>query len=176
MGPRRRDLRVQCRKGNCTDFHSLFIAIARSRGIPARFTIGFPLGTAASGKIPGYHCWAEFYSGGEWVPVDASEAWKHPQRRKYYFGHLDAARVAFTMGRDLVLKPPQHGEPLNFLIYPYAEMTDQRCRRRKSGRSFLTWTPARDAATRSLEHRELGVLVDVHFHRAGAGADDATRD
>jgi transglutaminase-like putative cysteine protease len=48
------------RKGNCTDFHSLFIAIARSRGIPARFTIGFPLGAAASGTISGYHCWAEF--------------------------------------------------------------------------------------------------------------------
>jgi transglutaminase-like putative cysteine protease len=110
------------KKGNCTDFHSLFIAIARSRGIPARFTIGFPLGSAASGKIPGYHCWAEFYSGGQWVPVDASEAWKHPERRQYYFGHLDASRVAFTMGRDLVLKPPQQGEPLNFLIYPYAEV------------------------------------------------------
>ena len=110
------------RKGNCTDFHSLFIAIARSRGIPARFTIGFPLTEAASGKIPGYHCWAEFYSAGQWVPVDASEAWKHPERRQYYFGHLDASRVAFTMGRDLVLKPPQHGEPLNFLIYPYVEV------------------------------------------------------
>ena len=110
------------KKGNCTDFHSLFIAIARSRGIPARFTIGFPLGEAASGKIPGYHCWAEFYSAGQWVPVDASEAWKHPERRQYYFGHLDASRVAFTMGRDLALKPPQQGEPLNFLIYPYAEV------------------------------------------------------
>jgi transglutaminase-like putative cysteine protease len=110
------------KKGNCTDFHSLFIAIARSRGIPARFTIGFPLGEAPSGKIPGYHCWAEFYSGGQWVPVDASEAWKHPDRRQYYFGHLDAARVAFTMGRDLVMKPPQQGQPLNFLIYPYVEV------------------------------------------------------
>jgi transglutaminase-like putative cysteine protease len=110
------------KKGNCTDFHSLFIAIARSRGIPARFTIGFPLGTAASGAIPGYHCWAEFYSGGEWVPVDASEAWKHPERRQYYFGHLDADRVAFTMGRDLELKPRQDGGPVNFLIYPYVEV------------------------------------------------------
>jgi len=27
-----------------------------------------------------------------------------------------------------------------------------------------------------LERRELRVPVDVHFHRAGAGADDATRD
>ena len=110
------------KKGNCTDFHSLFIAIARSRGIPARFTIGFPLGTPKSGKIPGYHCWAEFYSGGQWVPVDASEAWKHPQLHQYYFGHLDADRVAFTMGRDLMLTPRQNGEPLNYLIYPYVEV------------------------------------------------------
>jgi transglutaminase-like putative cysteine protease len=110
------------RRGNCTDFHSLFIALARSRGIPARFTIGFPIGKAKSGEIPGYHCWAEFYSGGEWVPVDASEAWKNPARHAYYFGHLDAARVAFTMGRDLALAPRQQGEPLNFLIYPYVEV------------------------------------------------------
>jgi transglutaminase-like putative cysteine protease len=110
------------KKGNCTDFHSLFIAIARSRGIPARFTIGFPLGASTVGKIPGYHCWAEFYAGGQWVPVDASEAWKHPQLRPYYFGHLDADRVGFTMGRDLVLKPRQSGAPVNFLIYPYVEV------------------------------------------------------
>jgi transglutaminase-like putative cysteine protease len=110
------------RRGNCTDFHSLFIGLARARGIPARFTIGFPIGAAKSGDVPGYHCWAEFYSGGVWVPVDASEAWKHPDRHDYYFGHLDAARVAFTMGRDLVLKPPQQGQPLNYLIYPYAEL------------------------------------------------------
>ena len=30
------------RFGNCTDFHSLFISLARSQGIPARFEIGFP--------------------------------------------------------------------------------------------------------------------------------------
>jgi transglutaminase-like putative cysteine protease len=113
------------KKGNCTDFHSLFIAIARSRGIPARFTIGFPLGAQSEGKIPGYHCWAEFYAGGQWVPVDASEAWKHPELRQYYFGHLDADRVAFTMGRDLVLTPRQSGEPVNFLIYPYVEVDGQ---------------------------------------------------
>jgi len=110
------------RHGNCTDFHSLFIGLARAGGIPARFTIGFPIGAAKSGDVPGYHCWAEFYSGGVWVPVDASEASKHPDLHDYYFGHLDAARVAFTTGRDLVLKPPQSGEPLNYLIYPYAEL------------------------------------------------------
>ena len=110
------------RRGNCTDFHSLFIGLARAGGIPARFTIGFPIGAAKSGDIPGYHCWAEFYSGGEWVPVDASEAWKNPARHAYYFGRLDAARVAFTMGRDLKLTPRPQGEPLNYLIYPYVEV------------------------------------------------------
>jgi len=31
------------RRGNCTDFHAIFIGCARAMGIPARFAIGFPL-------------------------------------------------------------------------------------------------------------------------------------
>lgn len=110
--------------GNCTDFHSLFIAMARSRGIPARFIMGFPLPeTRGAGEVKGYHCWAEFFVDGVgWVPVDASEADKHPELANYYFGSLTADRVAFTRGRDLVLVPPQQGPPLNFFIYPYAEL------------------------------------------------------
>ena len=43
------------KKGNCTDFHSLFIAMARSQGIPARFEIGFPLpADRHSAEIAGY--------------------------------------------------------------------------------------------------------------------------
>lgn len=62
--------------GNCTDFHSLFISLARAEHIPARFEIGFPLPrNSHAGEIPGYHCWAEFYvNGAAWVPVDISEA------------------------------------------------------------------------------------------------------
>ncbi|MGA8145054.1 MAG: transglutaminase domain-containing protein, partial [Candidatus Acidiferrales bacterium] len=56
--------------GNCTDFHSLFIAMARAAGIPARFEIGFSLPTnARAGVIASYHCWAQFYVNGiGWVP------------------------------------------------------------------------------------------------------------
>jgi len=44
------------KRGNCTDFHSLFISMARSRKIPARFEIGFPLpADKHSGEIAGYH-------------------------------------------------------------------------------------------------------------------------
>jgi hypothetical protein len=108
--------------GNCTDFHSLFISLARSEGIPTRFVIGFPL-PQGDGKIPGYHCWAEFYVAGKgWVPVDASDASKShdPAVRAMLFGNLPSNRVEFTMGRDLVLTPAT-AEPLNFFIYPRLE-------------------------------------------------------
>jgi len=109
--------------GNCTDFHSLFISLARAAGIPARFEIGFPVPSGTEGTIPGYHCWAEFYVVGlGWVPVDISEAWKDPKKRDYFFGAVDANRVQFTVGRDLTLKPQQAGNPLNYFIYPYVEV------------------------------------------------------
>jgi transglutaminase-like putative cysteine protease len=115
------------KRGNCTDFHSLFIGMMRSSGIPARFEIGFPLPEGKSeGDIPGYHCWAEFYvSGVGWVPVDASEAWKNPAKRDYFFGAHDTNRIFFTYGRDIRISPDQKGEPLNYFIYPYAETNGQ---------------------------------------------------
>jgi len=111
-------------KGNCTDFHSLFMSLARAVGIPARFIIGFPLKSDADGTIPGYHCWAEFYLPEKgWIPVDASDASKSTDadRRDYLFGNLDPDRIQFTMGRDLRLDPPPCAETLNYFIYPYAE-------------------------------------------------------
>ncbi len=110
--------------GNCTDFHSVFISMARAEKIPARFQIGFPLpADKHSAEIPGYHCWAEFYTDGTgWVPVDISEAWKHPEKHDYFFGAHDVNRVQFTQGRDLKLKPSQDGAPLNYFVYPYVEI------------------------------------------------------
>jgi transglutaminase-like putative cysteine protease len=115
------------KRGNCTDFHSLFIGMMRSSGIPARFEIGFPLPeTKTEGDIPGYHCWAEFYLEGlGWVPVDASEAWKNPAKHDYFFGAHDANRIFFTYGRDIRLSADQKGDPLNYFIYPYAEANGQ---------------------------------------------------
>jgi transglutaminase-like putative cysteine protease len=112
------------KKGNCTDFHSLFIAMARSQGIPARFEIGFPLPTdKSSAEIAGYHCWAEFFeSTTGWIPVDISEAWKHPEKKDYFFGAHDANRLQLSVGRDLKLNPPQAGELLNYFVYPYVEV------------------------------------------------------
>jgi transglutaminase-like putative cysteine protease len=122
----RGDIYYACseRRGNCTDFHAIFIGYARAMGIPARFAIGFPLPSdRGQGRIAGYHCWAEFYAKGVgWVPVDASEAAKNPDQREYFFGHHDENRIEFTKGRDVVLTPRQHGDPLNYFVYPYAEV------------------------------------------------------
>src|SRR5271155_2751139 len=112
------------KKGNCTDFHSLFIAMARAQGIPARFEIGFPLPPDKhSAEIAGYHCWAEFFEPQRgWIPVDIPGAWKHPEKKASFFGAHDDNRVEFTMGRILELSPKQDGKPLNYFVYPYVEI------------------------------------------------------
>ena len=108
--------------GNCTDFHSFFISLARSSGIPAKFVMGIPLTDKDADEIPGYHCWAEFYDGQQgWIPVDISEAWKDKTKYEYFFGNLSQNRLEFTQGRDIILEPCQKGEPLNYFIYPYIE-------------------------------------------------------
>ena len=112
------------RYGNCTDFHALFISLARSEGIPARFEIGFPVPEdRPAGEIGGYHCWVEFYlpeTG--WFPVDASEASKHPEKRELFYGSQPADRIHFTTGRDLQLGPDHQSGPLNYFVYPHVEV------------------------------------------------------
>jgi transglutaminase-like putative cysteine protease len=112
------------RYGNCTDFHSLFIALARSEGIPARFEMGFPIPQdRVAGEIGGYHCWVQFYLPERgWVPIDASEAAKHPELREALYGGYPADRIHFSTGRDLVLTPASATAPLNYFIYPYVEV------------------------------------------------------
>ncbi|WP_345232953.1 transglutaminase domain-containing protein [Hymenobacter saemangeumensis] len=121
----RGDIYYACdvRRGNCTDFHALFIGYCRALGIPARFSIGLPLPAGrGKGEIKGYHCWAEFFTPQTgWVPIDASEAAKDPARRDYFFGAHDENRVEFSRGRDLTLTPAQAGPPLNYFVFPYAE-------------------------------------------------------
>jgi transglutaminase-like putative cysteine protease len=128
----------EAKHGNCTDFHSVFIGMARAAGIPARFEIGFSIpANAHEGAISGYHCWAQFYVKGiGWVPIDASEAWKNPAKREYFFGATDQNRVMFSLGRDIRLKPAQKSEPLNYFVYPYAELDGKPFTQLKNEYSF----------------------------------------
>jgi len=111
------------RTGNCTDFHSYFIALSRAVGIPARFAVGASIPSARNeGGISGYHCWAEFYAEGKWWPVDISEGDKYSNLATYYFGHHPANRIELSRGRDLVVEPAPDSGPINFLADPVLEI------------------------------------------------------
>ncbi|WP_457680266.1 transglutaminase-like domain-containing protein [Thermovibrio sp.] len=108
------------KRGNCTDFHSLFIALCRAVGIPAVFEIGLPIN--GNGLVKGYHCWVLAFPNGKVYGIDASEAAKHPDKRNYFFGHLCDKRFGITRGRDILLSPPQHGDRLNYIYKAYEEV------------------------------------------------------
>ena len=111
------------RTGNCSEFHSFFISLARSIGIPARFAVGASIPSDRDdGGIDGYHCWAEFYAEGKWWPVDISEGNKYTALATYYFGRHPANRIEFSRGRDLMVKPLPASGPINFLAYPLLEI------------------------------------------------------
>jgi hypothetical protein len=111
------------RTGNCTDYHAYFIALCRAIKIPARFAIGFTIpANRNKGIIKGYHCWAEFHAGDKWVPVDISEADKHPDLAGYYFGHHPANRLELSRGRDITVKPAPKAGPFNYCFGPHLEV------------------------------------------------------
>ncbi len=121
----RGDAKYACeaRTGNCTDFHSYYIALLRASSIPARFAIGASIPSERNdGGIDGYHCWAEFYAEEKWWPVDLSEADKYSALSTYYFGRHPANRIELTRGRDLIVEPGPASGPINFLAYPLLEV------------------------------------------------------
>ena len=112
--------------GNCTEFHSFFISLARSIGIPSRFAIGASIPSDRNeGGIDGYHCWAEFYAEGKWWPVDISEGNKYTALATYYFGRHPANRIELSKGRDLKVDPSPSSGPINFIAYPLVEVNGE---------------------------------------------------
>lgn len=139
------------RTGNCSDFNSLWTALARAAGIPTRMVYGslFKAELEGADRDQSYHCWAEFWAPGTgWIvhdvavadifvgdfPTTADNAEKvrlttaagyfgpDPAKVDYYFGHLDERRVVWSRGRDLTLDPHQEGGPVNALAKAYVEI------------------------------------------------------
>ncbi len=103
------------RKGNCTDFHSLFLSLSRAKSVPALFEMGYPTKLAGETDVTGgYHCWAWFFEDGARLPVDISEADKNPAKTDFFYGNLDADRITFSRGREVTL-PGMRGAPLNYV-------------------------------------------------------------
>lgn len=123
--------------GKCTDISSVFVALCRAAGVPAREVFGLRLGKKAEEEITTWqHCWAEFFLPGRgWVPADPADVRKAilveklaandpkvKEYRDYFWGGIDPYRMKLAVGRDLTLNPPQAGAPLNTFGYPYAEV------------------------------------------------------
>ena len=120
-------LACSSRTGDCSDYHSVFIGVCRSAGIPADHVFGLPLRTmAGKGEVKKWHCWARFWAGEPgWMTIDASEADKNPELRNYYFGTLSDLYLQLSHGRDVMLKPRQKAPALNLFAEPYAEIDGQ---------------------------------------------------
>jgi transglutaminase-like putative cysteine protease len=142
---------LRTKTGNCTDFHSLWTALARAGGIPTRMVYGSFFKKELDGQDAdqSYHCWPEFYvSGAGWIPHDVAVAdifmgdfKTTPDNEKlvrlttadgytgidqakvdYYFGNIDERRVTWSRGRDLTLTPKQQGGPVNAMAKAYVEV------------------------------------------------------
>lgn len=61
---------LQCKKGDCTEYSDLFVALCRAKNIPAMFVAGY---TVRFGDISPKHNWVEvFLQDYGWVPFDPS--------------------------------------------------------------------------------------------------------
>jgi len=113
--------------GCCTDMHSLFIAMARARGIPARLQMGYRLREPNAGREvdPGYRCWAEYFVPGYgWVSADVVEA-DDPKGlgRARWFTGLTDRRLWLNEGREFNLPGRAiTDQRVNTMIIGYAEI------------------------------------------------------
>ncbi|MGC2332689.1 MAG: transglutaminase domain-containing protein [Candidatus Acidiferrales bacterium] len=151
---------LRTKSGNCTDFHSLFASLAMAAGIPMRMIYGSLLKPTLDG-VPvdaSYHCWIQFYAPNlGWLPLDVSLANIYgkefpltdqnkklvelttatgykgfdPSKIDYYFGNLDDRRVVWSMGRDLMMQPPEDDGPVNSFPKAYVEV---------NGKQYTDWT------------------------------------
>ncbi|MBU5614981.1 transglutaminase-like domain-containing protein [Geomonas azotofigens] len=126
---------LAARSGKCADLSTLYVALARAAGVPAREVFGLRLGRPGQTDITdGHHCWAEFYLPGTgWVPVDPADVTKAVYEkklspaaakpyRKYFFGAVDEFRIVLQKGGRGIVFTEGNKERVNYFMYPYAEV------------------------------------------------------
>ncbi len=133
--------------GKCADLNALFVAMARSVGVPARDLYGIrvvpsqfgykSLGAGSEVVTKAQHCRAEVWlASSGWTPADPADVrkvvleepptnlaltdLKAMAARKTLFGAWEGNWVAFNDAHDVKL-PGSKEEPLPFLMYPQAE-------------------------------------------------------
>lgn len=112
--------------GCCTDLHSLFIALARARGIPARMQYGYRALDSKAGPNaydPGYRCWVEYFVPGlGWVPTDVVASDNAGESNPAQWGSLSAGRVWLWSGRSFELSPKSSQGAIDTMTCGWAEI------------------------------------------------------
>lgn len=127
-------------RGGSADISSVFVAVLRAAGIPAREVCGL-LPDGKSGNITqAFHVWAEFYvPGAGWVSADPAAVRKTLRERQlqlrdaeaaevkeFFWGGGDVFRVILSRGSRIKLEPEQQGALLDCFLLPYAEVDGKR--------------------------------------------------
>jgi transglutaminase-like putative cysteine protease len=123
--------------GKCADISSVFVAVLRAAGVPAREVYGLRI-AGNDGVITGdFHCWSEFYLPGTgWVqadPADVRKAMlaedlqlddpKTGEWTEFFWNGDNLFRIILSRSdKGLHFDPPQNGEPLNYFMYPFAQV------------------------------------------------------
>ena len=163
------DYCLSSKTGNCTDFHSLWTALARSSGIPTRMVYGsfFKKDLAGKEEDQSYHCWIEFWAPnlgwmvndvavadvfvGDFALDDANRTkvqlttasgynGADPAMVDYYFGNIDDRRVVWHRGRDLRMDPAAAAGPVNACPKAYVEADGKPLKDKEGWTRKLTFT------------------------------------
>jgi len=102
------------RKGDCTEFATLFVAMCRSQGIPARLVHGYLYSSDASAG----HMWAEFYLPPYgWVPADPTG--DHLTKSRFFFGRLGSNVLILSKGNVGTSSKYTENNPFAFSYIAY---------------------------------------------------------
>jgi transglutaminase-like putative cysteine protease len=150
------DIAAMLRSGNlggkCVDINTLYVALARAAGVPARDVYGIrlapskfgykSLGANSTTITKAQHCRSEVHLVGfGWVAVDPADvrkvALEEPPAnlpiddpkveaaRKALFGSWESNWLAYNFSHDVAL-PGSIGPKIPFLMYPQAEVANAR--------------------------------------------------
>lgn len=82
------------RKGDCTEYAFLVVALARANQIPARMVGGYVTDRDTTPRADEYHNWAELYLDGVWQIVDAQKKnWLMPSEQYIAFRYYRGAAI-----------------------------------------------------------------------------------
>ncbi len=87
---------LEQRKGDCSEYAALAVALARALGLPARLVNGYRVPDSGRLEPFAFHAWAEIYLDGRWLILDAQERRFDPSPENYLVTHYGTSEARQT--------------------------------------------------------------------------------